>query len=359
MKILNCIYAQSTGGVDQVFRDYNQVIQDLNHQLAIVISNNSHQNYSQKNIFKLNNYSQIQDLIHFLKIIFSFQPDIIICHSRRLMKWIKIIKIILPKKLIKFQSIAVNHGITIDCSFYCDYIISINQQIRQMVIEKNLASKKNSKPKNFPSKNSFVVHNAINVNQPYQAKTFNYQAPVIGIYGRIEPRKGFDILFNAIAILNQINIKTSLKIGGFEVSDHYNLQTLKNLATDLKIIDQCQFVGLVFDKINFFKDVDIFCVPSTEEPFGLVILEAFLNSTMVISSNTDGGKLLIDHQKNGLLFENQSAKDLAIQIKWMIDHHPDYENFTKQGFQMLKQDYSLSSLKQKLDNIFKQIITKN
>ena len=48
MKILNCIYAQSTGGVDQVFRDYNQVIQDLNHQLAIVISNNSHQNYSQK-----------------------------------------------------------------------------------------------------------------------------------------------------------------------------------------------------------------------------------------------------------------------------------------------------------------------
>ena len=54
MKILNCVYAQSIGGVDQVFRDYNHAIQNLNHQLAIVISNNLHQNYSQTKIFKLN-----------------------------------------------------------------------------------------------------------------------------------------------------------------------------------------------------------------------------------------------------------------------------------------------------------------
>ena len=52
------------------------------------------------------------------------------------------------------------------------------------------------------------------------------------------------------------------------------------------------------------QDVDIFCVPSREEPFGLVILEGFLYSTLVISSDTDGGKFLIKDGEDGLLFKN-------------------------------------------------------
>ena len=172
--------------------------------------------------------------------------------------------------------------------------------------------------------------------------------PVIGIYGRIEERKGFDILLNAITIIIKNYPNLRLKIGGFEVNNNYNLQTIKDLAQKLNLLNNCQFVGVVIDKEKFFKDVDILIVPSREEPFGLVILEGFANSTLVISSNTEGGKLLINDQENGLLFNNQNSEDLANKILWILQNPNNYLKLTKQAFFRLENDFSLSTLTKNL-----------
>ncbi len=84
-------------------------------------------------------------------------------------------------------------------------------------------------------------------------------------------------------------------------------------------------------------------MPSREEPFGLVILEGFANSVLTISSNSDGGKLLIENEKNGLLFENENAQDLAKKIVFVIENKEKYNYFTKNAYNLLNKTYGIDS----------------
>jgi glycosyltransferase involved in cell wall biosynthesis len=341
MRILNAIHAQNTGGVDQVFRDYYEVLSSQGHDVALLVSDNEHANYNAKKIYKLKNTSQIFDFLRLLLIVISFKPDVILCHSNRVMKWMRILKFFSSAK-----SVAINHGISFKNSLNCQFIISINQKISDLVVAAG-----------FDKNKSFVVSNVINVNQKYQKKVLKKPA-VIGIYGRLEPRKGFDILIKAAAILANQGLDFRLKIGGFEAHKSYGWSNIHKIAEESNVADKCRFVGKVLNKKEFFEDVDIFCVPSREEPFGLVILEGFLFSTIVISSNTDGGKLLISDGEDGYLFENESAEDLANKIANIIKGSADYSELTYKSFLKLKKNFSFDSLAGQLNQTLTTIIRK-
>lgn len=342
MKILNAIHAQGIGGVDQVFRNYSEILLQQNHEVALLISDNGYDKYAAKKIFKLKNSSQIFDCIKLLWILITLKPDMVLCHSRRLMKWMKIMRF-----FSKTKSVAINHGISFESSLNCDYVININQQISDLVVATGFSKEK-----------SFVLPNVIKVDQKYRAKTLKI-APTIGIYGRIESRKGFDILIEAAGILLKNGHDFRLKIGGFEVAGGYNLNTIKEFTRNNDVLEKCEFVGTVLDKSKFFENVDIFCVPSREEPFGLVILEGFLFSTLVISSNTDGGKFLIEDDENGLLFENGNAEDLAQKIIKALSNSEIYASFTNKAFSKLEKEFSFDFLAQEIEKILTKISLKN
>lgn len=344
MRILNAIHAQGIGGVDQVFRNYTEVLtQNLSrggHEVALLISKNGNENYQAKKIFKLRNFSQVFDFLHLLWIAICFRPDVIICHSNRVMKWMRFLPI---------KSVGVNHGISFKNSLHCDFVISINQQIADLVVAAG-----------FDKTKSFALPNVIKIDQKFREKKLKSPV-VIGIYGRLEPRKGFDVLLKACEILQKNAEKKygdfRVKIGGFEVPGTYGWHNIKDLAKESDISEKCELVGTVLDKKKFFEDVDIFCVPSREEPFGLVILEGFLFSTLVISSETDGGRFLIKDEENGLLFANEDPKDLAAKIIKILDNPEIYPNLTKQAFLRLEKDFSFDFLSKELVRIL-EIISK-
>ncbi len=351
MKILNAIHGQAIGGVDRVFRDYTKVLQQKGHKVALLISDNKYDNYQEFDkitIFKLKNTAQVFDVLKLMVILIFYRPDVMICHSRRIMNWCKILKILQKTRLIKTKTIALNHGIAFEKSVLCDYILSINDEINQMVVKKG-----------FDPAKSFTVQNAIEINQEYRAKSLK-NPPVIGIYGRIEMRKGYDVLIKACEILQQQGYDFRLKIGGFEMPNGLNgtWEAIKNWCAESNITEKCQFVGTVYDKQKFFEDVDIFCVPSREEPFGIVILESFLHSTLVISSDTIGGKLLIQHNENGLLFTNEDSKDVATKIIAVLENQNSYNSKTSKAFKDLEDKFSFNSLGKNLTQILQQISQK-
>jgi len=347
MKIINAIHGQSIGGVDQVFRDYNEVLIKQGHDLSLLISNNGNDKYRSegvRKIFKLKNKAQILDFSKLLLILIFFRPDLIICHSNRLMRWSKVLKFFSKIKIIKTKTVAINHGITFQKSLFCDYIISINDEITKMVIDSGFSSDK-----------AFTLKNAIKINQQFQEKTLK-NPPIIGIYGRIEWRKGYDILIKACGLMKSRGYDFILKIGGFEiVGDDWSWSNIDKWAKEADIEDKCQKVGVVTDKKNFFSDVDIFCVPSREEPFGIVILESFLHSTLLISSTTVGGKLLVEDGKNGILFENENANDLAEKIITALNNPNSYKEITRNAFLRLEKEFSFDCLSDKMSKILQQI----
>jgi glycosyltransferase involved in cell wall biosynthesis len=116
------------------------------------------------------------------------------------------------------------------------------------------------------------------------------------------------------------------------------------------------FVGRVIDKKKFYNEIDILVVPSRHESFGMVILEGFKYSKPVVSSNTDGAKILIRDNENGLIFDVENPKMLAEKIKLLADKHSFAQKLAKAGFKDAKNKYSMEAVGKRINDLLKSLM---
>jgi len=153
----------------------------------------------------------------------------------------------------------------------------------------------------FPKLNTFEIPNLIDSNlikTPLQTEP-SFQEKYILYLGRLDPKKGLDILIQAFSKLKTKNIK--LKIAG-KINNYK--KTLENLIDSLPIEESSiEFLGMVTGKKKYqlYQNAFVFVAPSYSEVIGMVNLEAALLKTPVITTyqtgldlswNENGGKLI-------------------------------------------------------------------
>jgi glycosyltransferase involved in cell wall biosynthesis len=92
-------------------------------------------------------------------------------------------------------------------------------------------------------------------------------------------------------------------------------QDLKALAFTLGIAERVRFLGWVDDPAPLFTAADIFICSSRHEPFGNIIIEAWLHSTPIIATASEGPAVLVEDGKTGLLVPNEDAAALSNAIR--------------------------------------------
>lgn len=146
----------------------------------------------------------------------------------------------------------------------------------------------------------------------FKQKIKRYNARKIIFLGRIAPVKNIEILIKAFNRLDNDNLILEI-IGpiekGYENIEQYEKENIKFLLPiyDLK------------KKISKLNEADIFVLPSTREAMPQSLIEAMSLGKIVISSETKGGKEIIDNNKNGLLFKIGKEQELAEKILWCLD----------------------------------------
>lgn len=119
--------------------------------------------------------------------------------------------------------------------------------------------------------------------------------------GRFTRWKGFEDLIEACALLSADDIDYTCIIAGSALPDEQDYETdLKKMVHD-KNLNSIRFIGWRDDIPALMKSANIFVIPSHEEPFGRVLIEAWASGVPVIATNAGGPAELISHQKNGLL----------------------------------------------------------
>jgi len=147
--------------------------------------------------------------------------------------------------------------------------------------------------------------------------------------GRIEPLKGIDTLFEAMAILKRegfldINPLCLAIIGGDpqvsreEMSSE--MERLHSLQESLGIGDLVTFLGRrAQDTLQYYYSAaEIVVVPSHYESFGMVALEAMACGTPVIASETGGLAFLVKHGETGFHVPAADPNALANQLKELM-----------------------------------------
>jgi glycosyltransferase involved in cell wall biosynthesis len=106
---------------------------------------------------------------------------------------------------------------------------------------------------------------------------------IIVSMGRIQPKKGFDILIDAFSIVSKKLSNSILIIAG---KDENQLKKLKSQIERLKLSDNVFFCGQINnqDKIDFLANADVFALPSHNENFGNVYAEALAAGLPIVAS---------------------------------------------------------------------------
>lgn len=152
-----------------------------------------------------------------------------------------------------------------------------------------------------------------------QIKIRKSKTPLLLSIGRIEPRKGIDLLIESVAILIRQGFKLKLLIAS--PVEYWNLGGILTKYENLNMLFNIQFVHKLNEeqKKQFFAKADLFIIPSREyETFGMTILESMRHGVPVIGTKVGAIPEILSKFNTNFIIEDYSADLLADKIKWYL-----------------------------------------
>ncbi|KAA1421424.1 D-inositol-3-phosphate glycosyltransferase [Nocardioides humilatus] len=147
-------------------------------------------------------------------------------------------------------------------------------------------------------------------------------ALVLLFAGRIQPLKAPDVLLHATAELLQLRPELRRRlvvpiVGGPSGSGLERPTALANLADDLGISDVVRFVPPVpqHELAGWYSAASLVAVPSYNESFGLVAVEAQASGVPVVAAAVGGLTTVVRHGSSGLLVDTHDPLDWAKAIE--------------------------------------------
>ena len=144
---------------------------------------------------------------------------------------------------------------------------------------------------------------------------------VIGMVARLDPKKGQDIVIEALARLKRAGYSPHLLLVGdqsFDEGDAY-AASIHQLVAKLQLSDQVHFFPHMPDVEWAYAALDIFVLASKSECYGMVTVEALVSGLPVIGTNDGGTVSLIEPGRNGFLVEPRNVEELTQALKALLD----------------------------------------
>ncbi|MFC1550424.1 glycosyltransferase family 4 protein [Candidatus Neomarinimicrobiota bacterium] len=196
-----------------------------------------------------------------------------------------------------------------------------------------------------------VIHNGLALPQ-IKCIQPTYNPPNIITIGRVCKEKGFDIALKAFAIVQKTFPAAKLTIAG----DGPELTNLRNLTNELGINNQVNFLGWVEpDQVpELLNTASIVLMPSRwKEPFGLVALQASQMAKPVVATSVGGIPEIIEHEKTGLLVENEDYSQMAEGIITLISNPEWAINLGLAGRKRAETKFSITNMTDKYEELYK------
>lgn len=133
--------------------------------------------------------------------------------------------------------------------------------------------------------------------------------PVFLYVAQLIPRKGWRYLLQAAHLLTEHGIRSFSVIIAGQGPD---LAELEQMVTGLGLSDIVHIVGQVPYKHlgDYFRSADVFVLPTLEDVWGMVVLEAMAFGKPILCSRHAGSKELVRDGTNGFVFEPTRPQQL-------------------------------------------------
>ena len=184
----------------------------------------------------------------------------------------------------------------------------------------------------------------------------------IGYLARISPEKGLHILVEAFIVLAQSGKFPGLrlKVAGYLSNAHLKyVDGIRRRAKQAGIDDCLEIIGTVDrqQKIDFFKSIDIFSVPTVyRDPKGLPVLEALASGVPVVQPEHGAFPELIHATGGGLLHKPEDHMDLADKLASLLGDAALREQLGRKGRTAVHANFSAERMARETVQAYENLV---
>ena len=172
----------------------------------------------------------------------------------------------------------------------------------------------------------------------------------IGILGSMDNyRKGVDILIKAVSLLKDMDM--TVHIGGY---GKY-LSTFRDMAKEFDVDGKCLFYGEIKPENiqDFYSKLDFYILPSRDETFGVVVVEAMACGLPVIATRCGGPEEIIT-KETGVLIKKENPPELAQAIRYLAGNLASYNRDDIRNYVLEK--YSRERFTESLSKVYQELL---
>ena len=344
MHIVNIMLSTGGGGIEQAFVDYTEGLLRRGHEVTAITHPDAWANTPLRIIgikpVSFRNMGE-WDPIAMLRMGFKLKdlaPDAVIAHTGRAFSLTRFIL----HKSCPLIGVAHNYNKRVRRMKSASAVFATTHDLIRFAKECNVLE---DRIYHIPN---MVRCDALPLRAPRNIP------PVIGSMGRFVKKKGFNVFIDALKILHERGYRFKAILGG-EGDEEKRLHAQAETAG---LGDILSFPGWIEDKKRFYTYIDIFCLPSLHEPFGIVLLEAFTHGTPVVATDSEGPRDIITPNFDALLVKKESASELAAAIAKLIDEPDTAATLATNAFVKTKTTYSIESVSERIEKALEAITAK-
>lgn len=185
-----------------------------------------------------------------------------------------------------------------------------------------------------------------------QSLNIPLSAKVIGGCARIDHVKGVRFLVEAFFKLASKRDDIYLVVAG----EGDEREELTALIKEKGFEDRAMLLGLRRDIPDLYHAMDIFVLPSLNEGYGKVIVEAMSAGRPVVATNVGGVSTIVQDGITGLLVPPGNATAIADAVEKLLNDPKQTLEMGAIGRQSVKDERSVAAMIKNLDNIYTGLI---
>ncbi len=342
MKITQVMVGEQGGGVERIAPDMSLTLAEAGHQVQLIL----HKNFSLPDGFEHPNVSVFKvglrhrrDFLARLKIkraLRRFGPDVAHLHLRQ---GVTLANGVCRRLNIPTLTSMHNYG-NPGAYNQVDKLLVPTHALHTFLIDSGIAAEKIAYVPNFSR-------------MPLAPVPASLASPVrFFSFGRFVEKKGFSSLISAVDLIRQRGHRVKVDIAGQGPLD-------EALAEQIKQHNLQDFVSLLpwqKDPQAFIDTHDVFILPSLDEPFGLVLLEASARGKPVITSMTAGPREIFDDD-SAYWFDIGNAEQLAAQMLEVINDPVASLQKARNAQQVYVDKYSHRQFAEEIQQVYRQTVS--
>jgi len=195
-----------------------------------------------------------------------------------------------------------------------------------------------------------ICTESFNLKQKYKGKKI-----ILSVSNLIKT-KGIDLNIKAIAqLIKKYPNLIYLVIGGGA-----ERKSLENLAYTSGVQDYVKFLGQLPHRVvmRYMSICDIFSLPSWNEAFGVVYVEAMAHSKPVIGCEGEGIDGIIVNERNGMLVKSRDIDSIVEAVDYLLSHPKEANAIGERARKLVLENYTWDKVAEKTIAIYKEILSK-